>query len=92
MNKFVINKNSPEIKKISDKLKLEGYKEHNIEQILFRINSCLNCFEEKKCNNCLCNPLDKIIEPKSCNPKFFPNILNNEKWIEFKKEHNIEIL
>ena len=92
MNKFVIDRNKADIKKVIDKLKLEHYQEHNAEQIIFRVFCCKNCFINKKCNSCKCNPLDKIIEPGSCNKKAFPNILNKEKWETFKKEHNIEIL
>ena len=92
MNKFVIDSNNVEIKEIADKLKIADYKKHNQEQIIFRINCCKNCFKAKKCNNCNCNPLDKVLEPASCNKKVFPNILSQDKWEVFKKEHNIEIL
>lgn len=92
MNKFVIDRNQPDIKKVTEKLNLIGFKEHNVEQIIFRIYCCKKCFLNKKCNACSCNPLDKVLEPISCNKKAFPNILNEEKWKSFKQEHNIEIL
>lgn len=91
MNKFVINSNDPDIKRVTDKIKLEGFREHNVEQILFRIKMCKTCFDNKRCSKCKCNPLDKIVEPISCNKQMFPNILNKEKWEDFKKEHKIEI-
>lgn len=92
MNKFVINRNDSDIKKVTEKLNLKGYLEHNVEQIIFRIYCCKKCFSNKKCNSCNCNPLDKVLEPISCNKKTFPNILNKEKWELFKNEHNIEII
>lgn len=92
MNKFVIDSNSSEIKEVTKKINFNGFQKHNREQILFRIHCCLNCFKNKKCNNCNCNPLDKVTEPISCNKSVFPNILSLDKWENFKKEHNIEIL
>lgn len=91
MNKFVIKRDAPDIKEVTDKLNLNGFAEHNVEQIIFRINACKNCFKAKKCRNCKCNPLDKVVEPISCN-KVYPNIMNKEKWDNFKLENNIEII
>ena len=92
MNKFVIDSNHSDIKNVTAKMILEGYMPHNIEQIIFRIFVCQNCFKNLKCNNCKCSPYDKVLEPISCNKKSFPNILNKEKWELFKNEHNISIL
>ncbi len=92
MNKFVIDSNNSDIKEVTDKMKLDSYNSHNREQIVFRIFCCRKCFSNKKCSNCNCNPLDKVLEPVSCNKKMYPNILNKEKWDKFKKEHNIEII
>ena len=91
MNKFVIKRDTPDIKEVTDKLNIKGFAEHNVEQIIFRIHCCKNCFKAKTCSNCKCNPLDKIVEPISCN-KVFPNIMSKEKWDNFKKENNIEIV
>lgn len=92
MNKFVIDSNDADIKIVTDKIKLDNYKAHNKEQIVFRVFCCKSCFQNKKCNNCNCNPIDKVVEPTSCNSKMYPNILNEEKWEKFKKEHNIQII
>ena len=86
---MILNKNNTEIKIHLDKLNLSNYKEHHIEQFIFRIYCCKYCLLKKKCKFCHCNPLDKIIEPTSCNKKVYPDILNNEKWIMFKTKHNI---
>lgn len=77
--------------KILDKINIHLYQEHIIEQIILRIYVCKNCLFEKKCKFCNCNPLDKIIEPKSCN-KVAPDFMSKEKWIIFKSTHNIEII
>ncbi len=91
MNKFVISKDDPEIQEVLSKINTRGFLPHNVEQIIFRINNCIKCLQAKKCKNCNCNPLDKIVEPITCN-KVSPNIMSKEKWEKFKTEHNIEIL
>ena len=47
MNKFVIKRDTPDIKEVTDKLNIQGFAEHNVEQIIFRIHCCKNCFKAK---------------------------------------------
>ena len=75
-----------------NKIQVQFYKEHHIEQFIFRIHIHKDCLLKKKCKFCNCNPLDKIREPLSCNSSIAPSILPVEKWNEFKKEHLIKII
>lgn len=86
-----INRNEQVISDVLRKINISGYKQHTVEQFLFRIYCCKNCFSEKKCKFCKCNPLDKILEPISCNKKVFPDTMNSLKWEEYKKQHNLII-
>ena len=86
-----IDRNSEEVSKYLEKLNLNVYRDYQIEQVILRIYVCKNCLLEKKCKFCSCNPLDKIIEPISCN-KVSPDFMTKEKWEIYKTTHNIEIL
>lgn len=92
MNNFVINSRLSPLKESLDKLKKWAYKEHQWEQIIFRFYICQKCLEAKKCDSCNCNPLDKLVEPISCNKKMFPNMMSKSVWEDFKKTKNINIL
>lgn len=92
MDKFVIDRESPEIKEVLQKMNISGFRPATQEQIIFRIYCCQNCFKARKCSTCSCDPHDKVMEPFSCNPKVYPNIKSEIKWEQYKLEHNIVIL
>lgn len=60
------------------------------EQMRYRFYICTQCFQDKKCIKCSCNPSDTLIDIISCNNgEFFPNLMNRWKWENFKKENNL---
>lgn len=87
----LILRDSDKISQHLSKLNLNGYREHHIEQFIFRIHCCQNCLMEKKCKFCKCNPLDKIKEPIACNKKLYPDMMGLLAWNEYKSNHNIVI-
>lgn len=91
MSSFVIRTNKSPLKEHLAKIKSWAYKDYQYEQIAFRFFVCQNCLEQKKCNKCSCNPLDKLVEVVSCNPSLFPNMMSKKNWEDFKKTNNIEI-
>ncbi len=69
--------------------KFRNYEKFEIEQIAYRMYLCSNCIENKKCENCGCQPLDVLGDRYSCNEKKFPNLLNLKEWNSFKINNNI---
>lgn len=92
MNNFTINKAKGFITEALKHIDQALYKKHQLEQIIFRMYICESCLENKKCKGCHCNVYDKLIEPVSCNPKVFPNMMNQNEWDAYKKTNNIQIL
>jgi len=61
------------------------------EQRLYRLSKCNDdCLVDNTCIKCGCPPNKKVFVNESCNPDRFPNIMNEDSWIEFKKENDIE--
>lgn len=81
---------------------LEGYKNMFLlqlgtkpiwfkEQVAYRMSICANdCMITKKCIKCGCSVPGKLMTEQSCNTDRFPNIMNEEDWIKFKKDNKIE--
>ena len=88
---LILTNQDENIKVHFDKIRREIYKEHHLEQFIFRIHIHQDCLLKKKCKFCNCNPMDKIREPQSCFKEMAPDILSNEKWQEFKINHRIKI-
>ena len=92
MNNFVINSKKGFIADSLKNIDVDLYKKHQLEQIIFRMYICESCLLNKKCKNCRCNVYDKLIEPISCNPRMFPNMVKEKQWEAYKKTNNIHIL
>ena len=67
--------------------------EHIEEQIVWRLSKCKDdCVPDGKCQHCNCPTHKKILVTISCNEgERFPDMMNEEDWEEYKKEHNIEV-
>lgn len=92
MNNFVINSKKGFIANALIHIDKNLYKQYQFEQIIFRMYICESCIENQKCKECRCNVYDKLIEPISCNPKVFPNMMKEKEWETYKKSNNIKIL
>ena len=68
-------------------IKPEWYK----EQIAYRMLQCKDdCMVTKKCVYCNCDVPGKMYVNVSCNNgKRFPDIMNENDWLKFKKENGI---
>lgn len=61
------------------------------EQIAYRMLQCEDCVKAKKCKECGCNLPGKLYVDKSCNNgERFPDLMNEEDWLIYKKEHEIK--
>ena len=61
------------------------------QQIAYRQLMCKDdCAKIGECIICGCKYPNKQFTIKSCNPSRFPDIMNEEDWIEFKFDNNIE--
>ena len=69
------------------------FKQHQIEEILYRMYLCKECFANGKCPYCKCEPHDTMTDLYSCNKnQKFPKLPENEnQWEIFKKQHNIVV-
>jgi hypothetical protein len=61
---------------------------HIEEQIMYRASLCSSCINAGKCEVCGCKVPGKLYVAKSCNPDKFPDLMDNNKWEEFKKNLN----
>jgi hypothetical protein len=64
------------------------------EQVIWRASICKEtCLANNdECEHCGCTASKKIYVEESCNEgKKFPDLMNKEKWEEYKKENNIEV-
>lgn len=62
------------------------------EQRLWRLYQCKDdCVVEGKCKVCDCPVEKKVFQDDSCNNnERFPNIMDNIKWEQYKKDNNID--
>ena len=61
------------------------------EQIAYRMLQCQDCIKTKKCKECGCNLPGKLYVDKSCNNgERFPDLMNEEDWLIYKKENEIK--
>lgn len=70
---------------------LIGLPDYIKEQVIWRLKQCENdCLIDNKCIYCGCPPKKKAFVNTSCNKgERFPNLMSEEKWNKYKKEHNI---
>lgn len=61
------------------------------EQIAYRMLQCKDdCIPAKACKYCGCAVPGKLYVTESCNyGSRFPNLMNEEDWIKYKKEYGI---
>ena len=88
---LIIDKNEFILSQYLAKINLTGFRPETVEQYIFRVYLCQECFRAKKCKNCRCNPIDKVKESISCNKGIAPNLMSAADWDKFKTEHNIII-
>ena len=70
--------------------KLFGIPPHIKEQVLYRYSICTDCIKQEACQYCTCDPIKKAFNTESCNGgERFPDLMDDEKWEEFKKENNV---
>ena len=70
--------------------KIIGLPKHQQEQIEYRASLCRkDCAVKKECIKCGCNYPEKLFNYESCNVERFPAIMDEQKWVLFKKENNI---
>lgn len=69
------------------------YPEYLREQIRYRLSFCIeDCQKQGACVYCGCPPEKKAYNKQSCNGgDRFPDLMNEEEWNKYKKEHNITI-
>lgn len=72
---------------------LFGRPDYIKEQILYRLNKCKDdCLIENECIYCGCPPRKKSHVKESCNAgKRFPDLMEEQEWINYKKENDINI-
>lgn len=72
---------------------LFGLPKHIQEQVAYRINLCdKDCMKKQECIYCGCDPIKKAFVIESCNKgERFPDIMDKDKWEQFKKENNVDI-
>lgn len=69
-----------------------GKPQYYKEQILYRASKCQDCYRIGKCLNCGCSLPGKHYVKESCNNGLrFPDLMEEEDWIKFKEDNNIEI-
>lgn len=80
---------------------LEGYKNMFLlqlgtkpdwfkEQVAYRMSACANdCMIKRECIKCGCSIPAKMMIEQSCNNERFPDIMNEQEWINFKKLNGI---
>jgi len=61
------------------------------QQIAYRALKCSDCWINRECQQCGCSLPGKWYVDKSCNNgQKFPDIMNEQDWIKFKSDNNIE--
>lgn len=74
------------------KLKIYPKPKYFIEQVLYRMSLCDDtCGVEGKCGVCKCPYPNVLFATESCNPHKFPDIMEEDEWLQYKEENNIEI-
>lgn len=71
---------------------LIGKPEYYKEQIIYRASKCSDCYEKGECSVCGCALPAKHYVAESCNDgERFPDLMNEEDWEAYKKEHDIKV-
>lgn len=64
---------------------------HLQEQVKYRLTLCQDdCVKQGACKNCGCTLPGRAFATPSCEPKRFPDLMNEEDWNKFKIDNNIE--
>jgi hypothetical protein len=66
---------------------------HIKEQVTMRAEICKDtCLIKKQCNYCGCSTPGKLYVKESCNNgELFPDLMDEARWEEYKRENNIKI-
>lgn len=72
--------------------RLIGEPQYLREQRLWRLYQCKDdCVVKGECKECGCPVDKKVFQDESCNKgERFPDIMDNIKWEQYKKENNID--
>jgi len=65
-----------------------GLPPHIQEQVKARLERCAeDCVPQGKCIACGCPTHKKVFSTTTCNPDRHPDLMNNEEWAQYKKDH-----